>query len=152
MKSESRLGVFFLVAAALELIGLVSAGSTIWLLIRTGFVLEGALLLLVKASSLKHLLISDQSESFTETFECGVSSVSRGVDLPPTDQVHRPHDKLDLQPDPLHLLPAGAVRYPPRLHLLLAGGRPQARGQWLGREVYLSILFCRNVSTSPGSR
>ena len=55
MKPESSLGVVLLVLATLELVGLMSTGSTIWLLVRTGFVLEGALLLLVKAKPLKYL-------------------------------------------------------------------------------------------------
>ena len=48
MKPRARIGVFFLLTIIQEVVGLISGISTIWLMIRTGFTVEGALLLLVQ--------------------------------------------------------------------------------------------------------
>ena len=48
MKEDSRLGVFFLVTTIQEIVGLVSEASTIVMMIKTGFYVEGLLLLLLK--------------------------------------------------------------------------------------------------------
>ena len=48
MKEDSRLGVFFLVTSTQEIVGVLSEASTIVLMIKTGFSIEGLLLLLLK--------------------------------------------------------------------------------------------------------
>ena len=48
MKPRARMGVFFLLTIILEVVGLTSGISTIWLLMKTGFLFEGSLLLLVQ--------------------------------------------------------------------------------------------------------
>ena len=48
MKEDSRLGVFFLVTTTQEIVGVLSEASTIFMMIKTGFSVEGLLLLLLK--------------------------------------------------------------------------------------------------------
>ena len=48
MKEDSRLGVFFLVTTTQEMVGVLSEASTIFMMIKTGFSVEGLLLLLLK--------------------------------------------------------------------------------------------------------
>ena len=48
MKPRARIGVFFLLTIILEVVGLTSGISAIWLLMKTGFFFEGSLLLLVQ--------------------------------------------------------------------------------------------------------
>ena len=48
MKPRARMAVFFLMTIILEVVGLTSGISTIWLLMKTGFFFEGSLLLLVQ--------------------------------------------------------------------------------------------------------
>ena len=48
MKPRARIGVFFLLTIIQEVVGLISGISTIWLLMRTGFLFEGSVLLLVQ--------------------------------------------------------------------------------------------------------
>ena len=48
MKPRARIGVFFLLMMIQEVVGLISGISTIWLMIRTGFAVEGSALLVVQ--------------------------------------------------------------------------------------------------------
>ena len=48
MKPRARIGVFFLLTMIQEVVGLISGISTIWMMMRTGFAVEGSLLLLVQ--------------------------------------------------------------------------------------------------------
>ena len=48
MKPRARIGVFFLLTMLQEVVGLISGISTIWLMIRTGFAVEGSALLVVQ--------------------------------------------------------------------------------------------------------
>ena len=48
MKPRARIGVFFLLTLLQEVVGLISGISTIWLMMKTGFAVEGSLLLLVQ--------------------------------------------------------------------------------------------------------
>ena len=48
MKPRARIGVYFLLTIILEVVGLTSGISTIWLLMKTGFFFEGSALLLVQ--------------------------------------------------------------------------------------------------------
>ena len=48
MKEDSRLGVFFMITTIQEIVGLVSEATTIVMLIKTGFSVEGLILLLLK--------------------------------------------------------------------------------------------------------
>ena len=49
LDSDTRLGVFLLVSAMMEMVGLLSETSNIWLMMKTGFAVQAVLLLLVKA-------------------------------------------------------------------------------------------------------
>ena len=48
MEPRARIGVFFLLTMIQEMTGLISMMSTIWLMMGTGFAVEGSLLLLVQ--------------------------------------------------------------------------------------------------------
>ena len=48
MEPRARIGVFFLLTMIQEMTGLISMISTIWLMMGTGFAVEGSLLLLVQ--------------------------------------------------------------------------------------------------------
>ena len=48
MKPRARIGIFFFLEMIQELVGLISGISTIWLMMKTGFAVEGSFLLLVQ--------------------------------------------------------------------------------------------------------
>ena len=48
MEHRARIGVFFLLTMIQEMTGLISMISTIWLMMGTGFAVEGSLLFLVQ--------------------------------------------------------------------------------------------------------
>ena len=48
MKPRARIGVFFFLEMIQEVVGLISGISTIWLMMKTGFAVEGSFLLLVQ--------------------------------------------------------------------------------------------------------
>ena len=50
MKPNSRLGVFFLISVFIETMDILSSTFNIWLMMKTGFAVEGSLFLLLKVA------------------------------------------------------------------------------------------------------